>query len=81
MEENLLKLFNLADLLNEKQNEVYAQLQYRSNDDKKLVIEIISKKDWTYVIKWEIYLNKSCLIKWDEIIELFERYTGGIINE
>ncbi len=81
MEENLLKLFNLADLLNEKQNEVYAQLQYRANDDKKLVIEIISKKDWTYVIKCEIYLNKSSLIKWDEIIELFERYTGGIINE
>ncbi len=43
MEENLLKIFELADKLNKIQNNVFAKIEYTVNDTKRLVISIISK--------------------------------------
>lgn len=81
MEEKLLKLFKLADLLSEKQDKVFAQIEYYADNSKKLQILIRSKKDFSYVEKCEIYLANDSLIKWDNIIEILERYVGGAINE
>lgn len=81
MEKNLLKIFKLADLLNEKQNKVYAQLDYFANDSKTLEIAIRSKKDFSYIEKHSIQLTSNSIIKWDNIVELFENYIGGIVNE
>lgn len=81
MEEKLLKLFKLANLLNEKQNKVYAQLEYSANDSQKLEIAIRSKKDFSYVKKCEVQLTNDSLIKWDNVIELFEHYVGGTFDE
>jgi len=49
MEEKLLKLFKLADSLNEKQDRVYAQIEYIADNSKKLEISIRSKKDFSFV--------------------------------
>lgn len=81
MEEKLLKLFKLADLLSEKQDKVFAQIEYYADNSKKLQILIRSKKDFSYVEKCEIYLANDLLIKWDNIIEILERYVGGATNE
>jgi len=81
MEEKLLKLFKLADSLNEKQDRVYAQIEYRADDSRKLEIAIRSKKDFSFVERCEIRLTNNSLIKWDNIISIFESYVGGVINE
>lgn len=44
MEKILLKIFQLADLLNEKQDKVYAEIHYSADSRKKLEIAIRSKK-------------------------------------
>ena len=74
MEKNLLKIFKLADILNEKQDKVYAH-------SKKLDIAIRSKDDYSYVEKFEVNLIKNDLIKWENIIELLENYVGGMSVE
>ena len=81
MEENLLKIFKLADTLNEKQNKVYAEIKYTADDRKRLIISIISKKDFCYLERCEIQLANNPLLKWNNIIELFENYIGGVNNE
>lgn len=81
MEEKLLKIFKLADSLNEKQDRIYAQIEYIADNSKKLEISIRSKKDYSFVERCEIYLDNSSLIKWDNIISIFEKYVGGVINE
>ena len=81
MEEKLLKIFKLADTLNEKQSKVYADIKYTADDKKRLVISIISKKDFCYLERCEIQLANNPLLKWDDIIKLFENYIGGVDNE
>lgn len=81
MEEKLLKILKLADELNEKQNKVFAQIEYSANDSKKLEIAIRSKNDFSYVEKCEVRLTNDSLIKWDNVIELFEHYVGGASDE
>lgn len=81
MEEKLLKLLKLADLLNEKQNEVYAQIIYTANHSNQLEITIRSKKDFSYVQRFEIQLVKNPIIRMDDVIKLFESYIGGANNE
>lgn len=81
MEENLLKIFKLADTLNEKQDKVYAEVKYTADDRKRLIISIISKKDFCYLERCEIQLANNPLLKWNNIIELFENYIGGVNNE
>lgn len=52
MEEKLLKVFKLADRLNNKQSKIYATIHYTANNFHKLEIEIRSKKDFSYIEKW-----------------------------
>lgn len=81
MEEKILKLFKLADSLNEKQHKLFAEIEYSANDTKRLIISIRTKKDYKYIERYEIELTKNPISKWDNIIELFENYIGGAINE
>lgn len=81
MEEKLLKLFKLADELNEKQDKVYAQIEYCADDSKKLEIAIRSKNDFSFVEKCEIHLTNNSIIKWNNIIEIFTSYVGGVSHE
>jgi len=81
MEEKLLKIFKLADSLNEKQDKVFAQIEYSADNSKRLKISIRSKIDFSYLEKFEALLTNNLLITWDSIINLFEHYIGGIDNE
>jgi uncharacterized coiled-coil DUF342 family protein len=81
MEEKLLKLFKLADELNKKQDKVYAEIVYRADDNKKLEIKIKLKKDFSFVEKCEINLTNNSIIKWNNIIEIFTSYVGGVSHE
>lgn len=81
MEKKLLKLLKLADSLNEKQEKVFADIEYSANDGKKLILSIRDKKTYKYIERCEIQLTNNPLIKWDNIIELFEDYIGGVTNE
>ena len=81
MEKNLLKLIKLANELNEKQDKVYAEIEYTADNNKKLVISIRSKKDFSYIEKCEVQLNAFSMIKWDNVITLFETFVGGALHE
>lgn len=81
MEEKLLKVFKLADSLNEKQDKLFADIEYSANDRKRLIISIRTKENYKYIERCEIELTNNPLIKWDNIIELFENYIGGTTNE
>lgn len=81
MEEKFLKLIKLADELNEKQTKVYAEIQYTADNNKKLEIAIRSKEDFKYLEKCEVHLNNYSMIKWDNVITLFETFVGGAVNE
>lgn len=81
MEEKLLKLFKLADSLNEKQEKLFAEITYCANNSKTLTIYIRSKIDFSYIEKCEIQLNNNSNINWNNIISLFETFIGGVVNE
>ena len=81
MEEKLLKIFKLADTLNEKQAKVYAEITYTADDSKTIEISIRSKKDFSFVEKCQFRLCQKPLIKWDNFIEMFESYNKGTIDE
>lgn len=81
MEEKLLKLFKTVNNLNDKQNDYYTQIIYTADDFKDLRIEIISKKDKTYMENIKIRLSENSIITIDSIIELFDSYVGGVYNE
>ncbi len=81
MEEKLLKIFKLADLLNEKQDKVYVEIEYIANDRKKLVISLIAKKEFTIVERFEAELKNNFLINWDCIVELFESYVNKRVSD
>ena len=71
MKDKLLKIIKLADELNEKQDKVYAEIEYVANDSKKLVISIRSKKDFSYIEKCEVQLNAFSMIEWDNVITFY----------
>lgn len=81
MEENLLKIIKLADELNEKQDKVYADIEYKADNTKKLIISIRSKKDYSYIEKFEVILNASAMVEWESVESLFENYVKGATNE
>ena len=81
MEKSFLKLIKLADELNEKQDKVYAEIEYKADNSKKLIISIRSKRDFSYVEKCEVQLNAFSMIEWDNVITLFETFVGGVVNE
>ena len=63
MEENLLKIFKLADMLNKKQSKVYAEIEYTADDKKKLQISIRAKDTYRYIEKYEMQLVNNPLLK------------------
>jgi hypothetical protein len=81
MEKKLLKLFELADFLNEKQDKVFAQITYSADDSKKLEIAIRSKEDFSFIEKCEIRLKTNPLIRLDKVIELFKNYISGTVKQ
>lgn len=81
MEKHLLKLFKLANELNEKQDNIYAEINYCANDSKKLEISIRNKETYAFIEKCEIQLKENSIIKWDNVISLLEVFVGGVTNE
>jgi len=81
LDNKLLKIIKLADELNEKQDKVYAEIEYTADNSKKLTISIRSKKDYSYIEKCEVQLNAFSMIEWDHVITLFETFVGGVVNE
>lgn len=81
MEQKLLKLFKLADSLSERQDKLFADIEYSANDTKRLIISIRTKEEYKYIERCEIELSNNDPIKWDNIIALFENYIGGSTNE
>ncbi len=80
MEEKLLKIFKLADSLNEKQNKVYAQITYTADKNKTIEISIRSKKDYSYIERCQLSLYQNPLIKWDNFIKMIESYVESVKN-
>ena len=74
MEDKLLKIIKLADELNEKSEDVYAQIEYLANDTKILELSIRNKHDYSYVKECKLNMNNASLIQWDVIISMLERY-------
>ena len=74
MEEKLLKVFEVANTLNEKQDNVYVQITYDANDNKNLEIAIRSKKDFSYVERCEMQLKGNYDMKCNNIINVLESY-------
>lgn len=81
MEEKLLKLLKMANTLNEKQDKLYAQIEYCADHTKKLEISIRKKYDFSYVEKCSVMLINNPIPKLDAIINIFEEYIGGSANE
>ncbi len=81
MEEKLLKVFKLADKLNNKNSKIYAEIRYEANKYQKLEITIRRKKDYSYIEKCEICITENSEEKWNNIITLFETFVGGIRYE
>lgn len=77
MEEKLLEIFRLSDILNERQDQVYADIEYISNKDKTLTISIRSKKNHAYLEKASFLLSGKSLIKIDDVILIFKHYIYG----
>lgn len=81
MEEKLLKVFKLADKLNNKNSKIYAEIRYEANKYQKLEINIRRKKDYSYIEKCEICITENSEEKWNNIITLFETFVGGVRYE
>jgi len=81
MEEKLLKIFQLADSLNQKQDKVYAKIEYYANDRKRLIITINSKENYSYIESCEMELTNNPVLKWENVINLFESYIKGVADE
>lgn len=81
MEEKILQLFKLANTFDEKQDELYAQIEYTADSSRKLEICIRKKQDFSYVEKCSVMLVNNPVSKLDAILKLFEQYVGGACNE
>lgn len=81
MEEKLLELFKLADELNKKQERVYAKIEYTGDNERRLELSIINKKNYSYVEKCSIMLINNSISRIDVIIKIFNEYIGGASNE
>ena len=81
MEEKLLKIFKLANKLDAKRNKIYAEIEYSAHNSQKLEINIRSKKDFSYIEKYEIYLRNTNSEKMNEMVTLFETFVGGVLHE
>lgn len=80
MEEKILELIKLADILNNKQDKVYAKIAYTANDIRKVELAIISKENCSYIERCEFNLHDNPLVRLDSFIKLFESYIDDTIN-
>lgn len=71
----------MANTLNEKQDKLYAQIEYCADHTKKLEISIRKKYDFSYVEKCSVMLINNPIPKLNAIINIFEEYIGGSANE
>lgn len=78
MGEKLLKIFELADLLNKKQDKVYARIEYYADDRQKFIITLVSKKECIFHERFEVELNNNFLINWNCIITLLQNYIDDV---
>ena len=62
MEKKLLRILQIADELNNKQDKVFAEIEYTADNKKKLQILIRSKEDFSYI---EIYEKKVKFIYYE----------------
>lgn len=81
MEKNLLKLFELADSLNQNQDKVFAQIIYYADNNKTIEIIIKSKKDSHNIERCQTQLKNNPHKKLRIITNLFNAYVGGAIHE
>lgn len=81
MEEKLLELLKMTNTLDEKQDKLYAQVEYCADKTRKLEISIRKKEDYSYVEKCSVMLLNNPIPKLDAIIEIFKQYIGGAGNE
>lgn len=81
MEEKLLELLKIANTLAEKQDKLYAQVEYCADNSRKLEISIRRKQDYSYVEKCSVMLLNNPIPKLDAIIKIFEEYIKGASNE
>ena len=81
MEQKLLQLLKLADTLNNKQNNVFAKIEYYANDNKKLEITLKDKKDYSTIMIIEMYIDKMSNQTIQLAIDLLKKYIGGAYNE
>lgn len=81
MEKRLLDLLQLADSLNEKNENLYAKIIYCGDKTKKFEIAIVDTKTTTYVERCSVLLSNNPVSKLNAIIKLFMEYIGGVENK
>ena len=81
MEKHLLKLFRLADKLNERQDKVFAEIHYCADNRKELEICIRTKKDFKYVEEVKMQLKHNSIINWENAVHLFKNYVNGGVGD
>ncbi len=81
MEEKLLELLKIANTLDKKNENVYAEVEYLANHTKKLKISIRKKEDYSYVEECSVMLFNNPISKIDAIIKIFKEYIGGATSE
>ena len=74
MEKRLMDVLQLADSLNEKNENLYAKVLYSADKTKKIEISIIDIKTSTYVERCSVMLSNNPVSKLNAIIKLFMDY-------
>lgn len=74
MENKLLEIFEYANMLNEKQNKVYTKITYIADDSRRLEIDVISKRNLTYLEQCQIQMRGNLESKFKYIIEILKCY-------
>lgn len=78
MEEKLLQLLKMVDTLNEKNEKIYAQVEYYADNTKRLEISIRKKEDYSYVERCSVMLHNNSIAKIDAIINILKEYVGAM---
>lgn len=81
MEEKLLKIFELTNELDEKQDKVYANIKYSGDNTRRLELSIISKENYSYIESCSVMLFNKPISKLNAVIEILKEYIGGTDNE
>lgn len=76
-----MELLQLADSLNEKNEDLYAKIIYCADNSKKFEIAIVNTKTSTYVERCSVLLSNNPVPKLNAIIKLFMDYIGSDKNE